>query len=517
MGTSTFHLAANRVRSAFLLLLQAASETPKTSTPNTSAVPRLLSSAIPGLSLSSRCAFAAAIVLCNGMALLGGWVVTQIERGLLQNAAQYESAFIQDLLEPIALEIIIPGQSANTIGASLGALLTRSPMEKRLKSIAIWLPDGSIIYSTDTELIGKKFPLSADVKAAFGGAVRTDLWNQRFLGLYRTQPIDGAVRVVYTPLREMASTNIVAVVETADNADALKGKLAAVRMQTWVVVGVATLLMILLLFGVVHQGSRTIDRQQSDLERQFNEQARLVKVNMELSERLREANWQGIELGEQAMRRIGSDLHGGPAQLLALALMRMYELRPVSKKSTLKSEQAATPVLDVIEQAAAGALKEIRDISANLVLPELQKLTPAQAIGRVIQAHEHATGTPVECDIATLPDRLTLPVLICIFRFIQEALSNAYRHAGGVGQKVTAQSDETGVSILVSDGGPGFSVAHWTNLPGKFGLRGLRQRVESIGGTFEIRSSEGQGTKILLRLPHPPQQNNSMTNRQRGA
>jgi len=331
------------------------------------------------------------------------------------------------------------------------------------------------------------------------------------MGVYRTQPIDGAVRVVYTPLRDTASGEVLAVVETADNADALKEQLGTIRKRTWIVVGVSTLLMILLLFSVVHQGSRTIDAQRSELEQQFNEQARLVKVNMALAEQLRESNRQGIELGEQAMRRIGSDLHGGPAQLLALALMRMYELKPVGKRSRAGKEQSPAPVVDVIEQAAAGALKEIRDISASLMLPELQRISPREALERAIRAHEQATGTIVDRSISGFPERFSLPTTICIFRFVQEGLSNAYRHAGGRGQKVTAHSDDSGVSVVVSDDGPGFSSSKQLKVGNRLGLRGLRQRIESIGGTFEIWSLEGKGTKLRLRLPHPPEVPNSGT------
>lgn len=76
---------------------------------------------------------------------------------------------------------------------------------------------------------------------------------------------------------------------------------------------------------------------------------------------------------------------------------------------------------------------------------------------------------------------------------------NAYRHAGGIGQSVTWQLDKGALVVCVSDDGPGFDVGNLTKSD-RLGLRALRERVQSVGGTFEIASGPGEGTHVMMRL-----------------
>ena len=203
------------------------------------------------------------------------------------------------------------------------------------------------------------------------------------------------------------------------------------------------------------------------------------------------------------MRRISSDLEDGPAQLLALALLRMYELKPPTVQDDRDLSPSSSDVVDVIAGATTSALKEIREISSGLLLPELRRLSSYEAVDAAIRAHEQATGTIVETNISSFPQHLPLPVTICIFRLVQEGLTNAYCHAGARGQKVTGFNDGESVAITVSDNGPGFSSEEMLNTGSShLGLRGLRQRVESIGGTFTVQSIEGKGTQISARFPY---------------
>jgi signal transduction histidine kinase len=118
----------------------------------------------------------------------------------------------------------------------------------------------------------------------------------------------------------------------------------------------------------------------------------------------------------------------------------------------------------------------------------------------VAKKHEQLTGTHVECDVNSLEVTVPFPIKTCLYRFAQEALNNAYRHAGGVGQTLRASNDRDAIEIKVSDQGPG-TVAESFNGAGSQGLTGLRLRVESLGGTFRIQSRPGWGTILSARLP----------------
>ena len=461
---------------------------------------------VPGLSLSARFAFVATIVLCNGMALLGGWVVTEIERGLLQASAVEESAFVQSIFEPVILALVNdPATPAQT--AIIDDLISKSALlDKRFASVAVWRPDGSVAYSTDKELIGRSFPLTADIQSAISGELRTNLWEKRLLGVYPKRTSEIPERMIYAPLRGTSSGKVVAVAEIADNAALPKAQLDAIRKRTWMVVGSSTALMILLLCGIVHSGSRTIDEQRLELERRFNEQARLAQTNQNLCERLQASNRHGIELGEQLLRRIGMDLQNGPAQLLALALLRMDELKSHEDKVDAPgANSTASPgsVVELVERATSDALKEIRTIEAGLILPELRKLSPSQALEKVIRAHEHVTGNRVEQNISGLPQQLPLPVTICIFRFAQAALSVGYGHPAGCRQKVDGFGDSASVTVVITSDALYLPLEQPTGPMQELELTGLRQRVESIGGTFEIKSTDGKAAQFRMWLPFP--------------
>jgi signal transduction histidine kinase len=83
---------------------------------------------------------------------------------------------------------------------------------------------------------------------------------------------------------------------------------------------------------------------------------------------------------------------------------------------------------------------------------------------------------------------------ICLFRFVQEALNNASRHAGGAGLTVALTGDAAGLRLTVGDRGPGVQGA------AGLGLSGLRDRVESLGGRFAIAPRDGGGTEVAMVL-----------------
>jgi signal transduction histidine kinase len=95
------------------------------------------------------------------------------------------------------------------------------------------------------------------------------------------------------------------------------------------------------------------------------------------------------------------------------------------------------------------------------------------------------------------PPSLTPSGKICVYRFVQEALNNAFRHGGGLAQEVKAIADDRYVAIEVSDKGDGFNPDELR--PSSLGLAGLRERIESLGGALEIRTSS-YGTTVRMSL-----------------
>ena len=118
----------------------------------------------------------------------------------------------------------------------------------------------------------------------------------------------------------------------------------------------------------------------------------------------------------------------------------------------------------------------------------------------IVQDHERRTRTRVGCTLTELPSEAPLFVKICLFRFVQEGLNNAFRHAEGRGQEIQAFSDGKTITVATVDRGPGISLE--TAVSGvHLGLAGLRDRIESIGGTMTIESKSGEGTRLTAILP----------------
>jgi signal transduction histidine kinase len=281
--------------------------------------------------------------------------------------------------------------------------------------------------------------------------------------------------------------------------DGLDRDLAAVQQRVWLMVGGAGLVMYLLLAGFVRFASDTIRRQQAELGDQVRRLRELLKQNNELHGRVRLAARRTAELNERSLRRISAELHDGPVQDLGLALLRLDQLAPAAQPALAGA--ASAPDFQVVQSSLQHALTEIRAISAGMGLPELENRTPAETVARAVRGHEQRTGTRVDLQLNGLPDRLALPLKITLYRLIQEALSNAYRHGGGAGQAVRVDYLPPKLNLLVTDRGPGFDDTRGLEGEEHLGLVGMRERVESLGGTFHIESQPGRGTRVRAQLP----------------
>jgi len=283
-----------------------------------------------------------------------------------------------------------------------------------------------------------------------------------------------------------------------EQATALESNLFKASLQIWLVGAVATLMMFCVVSGIVTRGSLTIDRQHAALEHRVGELSDLLEQNEHLRARVQGASRRAAEINEQFLRRIGADLHDGPAQLLSLAALRLDALTPEVKVSTDRRRIGRTD-LEVVRESINESLAEIRNISIGLMLPKLNNLSPRQLLKNAAGAHERRTNTEVTLDLQSVPDTLDKSLKICLYRFVQEALSNSFRHAGGVGQRVVCRMDGKIVELTISDSGPGFDPATQTEHSQGLGLRGLRERIDSLGGSLTVSSAPGEGTCLVLR------------------
>ena len=443
------------------------------------------------LTLARQFLLAGAAVLLAGMLVIGFWVTTQIEAGVTRNTAATTALYVDSIIAPLLPDIQEEETLSQGARRALDETLSRGALGSRLASFKIWKPGGLIGYSSRSELIGARFPETENLRLAWAGQVTAEFDDledeENSLERAEGEPL----LEVYSPIREPWSGKVVAVAEFYELAGELKDNVAAARLRSWLVVAAVTLSMMGLLFGIVSRGSRVITAQRLALEGRVAELSRLLKQNEELRLRVQRASSRAVALNERYLKRISADLHDGPAQLLALASLRIGSAGEAERAEDCVAE------LDNVRGYLDDAMREIRDICRGLTLPQIERLPLPDLLRAAVGAHEQRTGTRVALSLPEHPPSLTQPEKICVFRFVQEGLNNAFRHAGGFGQLVEAAVADHTLRVAVADRGPGFQ-ANDPDGEG-LGLAGLRERVESLGGVFAVETSAA-GTRLTMTL-----------------
>lgn len=452
------------------------------------------------LNLSQRFMLASLVILLGGMIGLGEWVGKQIELGVVHRTAATTALFVDSFIAPnlqeLATDDTIRDEHITTLN-----FLQESQMGQEIVAFKVWNNEGRVLYSTEPSTIGQVFPIEESLARSWRGEVVSQISSLQKAENVIERTKQPQLLEIYSPVRLGGTDQIIAVAEFYQKVDALNREIAAAQQRSWLVVGTATLIIYLLLAGFVRQASDTIERQKLSLSQHVDQLTELLDQNETLRNRIRRAAARFTALNERFLRRFSAELHDGPLQDLGLAMLRLDNVEDyVSKHRKPNSNKSVGEDLTVIHSSLQRAMEEIRSLSAGLGVPQLNELTLPETIGRVVRVHEQRTGTKVTLNVAEVPNEVSLPIKITVYRLIQESLHNAYRHANGLGQQVTVSRLNGQIKVEVSDRGPGLSkesASWWDN---HLGMVGMRERVESLGGTFRVESAPGQGTKIVANL-----------------
>lgn len=445
-----------------------------------------------GLSLAWQFVIAGGIGLLAVMLVVGLWVTSQIRDGVLHNSAATTALYVDSVIAPLLPDMRKSQELDDTVKRALDETLGQGALGKRLVSFKLWRRDGTILYSKDASLIGKQIRPNANLIAAFAGNVMVKYNRLEDEEDDKERSMGVPLLEIYNPVREPWSGEVVAVSEFYELSGDFEESLHSALLWTWLVVAAATAAALALLSGIVFRGSRTIVTQQAALEAKVSELQTALAQNSSLRQRVQRASRRATAINERYLRRIGADLHDGPAQLVALAALRMDSPALVDPATSSQLREAE---IAGIHKTLGEAMREIRGICNGLVLPQIEAQAIADILRLAVAEHERRTSTKV---LLTLPERL--PELgtsekISVYRFVQEGLNNAFRHGKGKGQQVRATTKGGKLLVEVMDSGPGFDPARSEGL----GLAGLRERIESIGGQFETLSGP-EGTRLVIAL-----------------
>lgn len=203
---------------------------------------------------------------------------------------------------------------------------------------------------------------------------------------------------------------------------------------------------------------------------------------------------------EQERDRLAREIHDELGQQLTVVLLG---LRAVEQAADV--EQARSRV-EAVRAAAAGTLDSARRIARGLSPRVLSDFGLAVAIDRLCEEVAPASGLTLERDVRLPEERLRPEVEIAAFRVVQEAVTNAVKHAGATRLRIVVEVIDQELRLEVRDDGAGISPAREEGGEGAgagFGLAGMRERVQLLGGEFAVRSGSAPagGTIIEASIP----------------
>lgn len=256
-------------------------------------------------------------------------------------------------------------------------------------------------------------------------------------------------------------------------------------------------------FGELHLEARAPEEPFTPWERHLlgtvAQQVSVAAYAVRQSLDLKRSRGQLISAREEERLRIRRDPHDGLGPTLAALNLQAGALHRLIRQDPAAAEEAATELRQELREAVA----ETRRLVYGLRPPSLDELG---LVGALRQIAEGLQGTPVQG--VRLPDiRLeapSLPVLppaleVAAYRIVQEALSNAVKHAQARTVTVALWLEPGELGLLVKDDGRGMPQGYRAGI----GLRSMRERAEELGGSLELKSGAGTGTTVRARLPLP--------------
>jgi two-component system sensor histidine kinase DegS len=200
-----------------------------------------------------------------------------------------------------------------------------------------------------------------------------------------------------------------------------------------------------------------------------------------------------IQAQEGERQRLAEEVHDGPAQVLTNAIFQVEYLDRVVGDSP----QAARRELAFLRSMLREGLDEVRGFIAEL-RPPATEIGLGKAIRGLAADFERRHGISVDVRLGPIDARISPADRASVLRIVQEALRNVHKHAAASAVSITFEGD----SLVIADNGRGFDVMRFASATSRnFGLQFMRERAELIGSRLRIESRQGEGTRILLRVP----------------
>ena len=212
---------------------------------------------------------------------------------------------------------------------------------------------------------------------------------------------------------------------------------------------------------------------------------------------LRRLSSRLLTMQDEERRRIAREIHDGLGQELAAAKMIMDGI--LAKDTTPGMHKAATEASQLVDRA----IQQVRTISHLLHPPLLDEVGLVSALRWFIEGLTERSGIKIQLEVVPMHlGRLKPDVETAIFRIVQEAVTNMFRHSGAHNGKVSVIEKESSIFVTVSDDGKGIEKEVVQLRPDSvgIGISGMRQRVNELGGSLRLANAN-PGTIVQVVIP----------------
>lgn len=208
-----------------------------------------------------------------------------------------------------------------------------------------------------------------------------------------------------------------------------------------------------------------------------------------------------IRAQEDERQRVARDIHDGPAQSMSNVVLKAE----ICEKLIDVDLEKAKDELKGLKKIVRESLQDVRKIIYNLRPMSLDDLGLVPTLQRYIMTFQEETGISVSFKTRGVFDDIRPVISLTVFRILQEAISNIRKHSEAENVAVNLEFFDKELKFYVYDDGKGFRVneikVKSDDMSSGFGLVSMRERVELLGGEFEISSELKKGTRLNIMIP----------------
>ncbi|WP_170315576.1 sensor histidine kinase [Nakamurella deserti] len=350
-----------------------------------------------------------------------------------------------------------------------------------LAEVTVWTVDGTVVYASDAADVGMQVDTPVEVAAAITQDVRSaDFAEEREAATQDHGPSGSGYVEVYVPLAVAGQPKLA--FEAYYDYGRVNEMANSILRSLLPLVLIPLVMLQLIQVPIAVSLARRVKRHES-------ERAALLERSLTGSEKER--------------IRIAADLHDGPIQDLAGIGYALGAVR-------VSAAEAQQPVLSTVQDSVHRAIDSLRRMMVDLYPPDLNAAQlPATIADLTVPLRDSGIAVDVQFDDEPMPE-LDPSTVTALYRVAREALANVAEHSRATAVTVRLAVDTGGdgsgdggtIVLSVTDNGVGIDVGDLDRRgEGHLGLRLLRDRVESLGGTFAIGPAGDTGTRVSAALP----------------